>query len=143
MQFNSLSSLLNILSLSSLFSSLRLRYCQSLKNIFYELSYHFSHFSLIQNHFQKHIGQKIPLLFSYHTDMARNVTQKDIIRAHKIEDVLYYTISMCMYNLKSRSFEWSIKTCTQLNHIQKSNLVYCYIQVKPGKKICTYIFLEL
>ena len=31
--------------------------------------------------------------------------------------------------------EWSIKSCTQLYHIQKSNLVYCYIQVNLGKRI--------
>ena len=68
-QLNSLSSLLCILSFSlSLFLSLRLRHCQSPKNIFYELSYHFSHFSLVRNRFQKHTGQKIPLLFSNLTD---------------------------------------------------------------------------
>ena len=52
----------------SLSLSLRLRHCQSPKNIFYELSYHFSHFSLVRNRFQKHTGQKIPLLFSNLTD---------------------------------------------------------------------------
>ena len=50
---------------------LHLRHCQSLKNIFYELSYHFSHFSLIRNRFQKHTGQKIPLLFSNLTDTGK------------------------------------------------------------------------
>ena len=82
MQFNSLSSLPCILSFS--LSPLRLRHCQSPKNIFYELSYHSSN---THNRFQKHIGQKIPLLFSNLKERERNNLLTDIIVVFGIVDV--------------------------------------------------------
>ena len=118
------------LSLSLFLSSIEILECHLLKSEHTFFSSYLKDLLLSVAHRTKNSPNSLTL------DVHQtNHTFERYIPYFVLGDMNMWWILAVKIHFKLGIIEWSIKSCTQLYHIQKSNLVYCYIQVNLGKRI--------